>query len=180
MVGCLLLTLQHHYHDEGNAKLILNAIDMYWGHKWGHTSRCSKCLQHFFLSRTVLLCAPLPSCSNTRVSPYEHNFWVLIPSLFWPPVVHQPPPSPLPPPFPRLLFVSDWWLAVTWVEVCGMSCTKWRVITGFTNHVFARLDFNLYATRFSEIRVWSFGGGGDLVSCFFFFWPVARKSRKRN
>lgn len=58
MVGHLLLTLQHHYHDEGSAELILNTIDMYWGHKWGHTSRCcSKRLQHFFLSRTAVLCS---------------------------------------------------------------------------------------------------------------------------
>jgi hypothetical protein len=40
------------------------------------------------LSRTVLLCALLPSCSNTPVSPYEHNFLFLLPSLFWPPIVH--------------------------------------------------------------------------------------------
>jgi hypothetical protein len=52
--------------------------------------------------------------------------------------------------------------------------------------VLARLDFNLYATRFSEIRVWSFflGGAGVgvwvLFGVFFSFLAGCTEEQKKK
>ncbi len=44
----------------------------------------------------------------------------------------------------------------------------------------ARLDFSLYATRFSEIRVWRFLFGGGSCLGFFFFLDGCTEGRKKK